>query len=103
MTDAPASPAVRRAPELRLEAIVKTFGQTIALDRASLVIRPGTVHALLDENGAGKTTLMRVAFRLLQPDSGQVLLDSRSERFRSPADAIRAGIGMVHQHFTSVA
>ena len=92
----------RRAPELRLEGIVKNFGPTRALDRASLTIQPGSVHALLGENGAGKTTLMRVAFGLLQPDSGQILLDSQRERFRSPADAIRAGIGMVHQHFTNV-
>jgi len=102
MTGAPASPAARRAPELRLEGIVKNFGRTRALDRASLVIRPGSVHALLGENGAGKTTLMRVAFGLLQPDSGEILLDARSQRIRSPADAIRAGIGMVHQHFTNV-
>ena len=94
--------AFRTAPELRLEGIVKNFGPTPALDHASLVLRPGSVHALLGENGAGKTTLMRVAFGLLQPDSGEILLDSRRERFRSPADAIRAGIGMVHQHFTNV-
>jgi len=95
-------PGLRRAPELRLEGIVKNFGATRALDHASLAVPPGSVHALLGENGAGKTTLMRVAFGLLQPDSGQILLDSQSERFRSPADAIRAGIGMVHQHFTNV-
>ena len=94
--------AFRTAPELRLEGIVLNFGPTRALDHASLVLRPGSVHALLGENGAGKTTLMRVAFGLLQPDSGEILLDSRRERFRSPADAIRAGIGMVHQHFTNV-
>jgi simple sugar transport system ATP-binding protein len=60
------------------------------------------VHAVLGENGAGKTTLMRVAFGLLQPDAGRVLLDEHEVRFGSPADAITAGIGMVHQHFTNV-
>jgi simple sugar transport system ATP-binding protein len=60
------------------------------------------VHAVLGENGAGKTTLMRVAFGLLQPDAGRVVVDGREVRFESPADAIAAGIGMVHQHFTNV-
>lgn len=96
------SPHSRRAPELRLEGIVKDFRRTRALDRASLTVRPGRIHALLGENGAGKTTLMRLAFGLLQPDAGDILLDGRSVRFQSPADAIRAGIGMVHQHFTNV-
>lgn len=90
------------APELRLDSIVKLFGSTRALDGASMTIRPHTVHALLGENGAGKTTLMRVTFGLLRADKGRVLLDGRETNFRSPADAISAGIGMVHQHFTNV-
>jgi len=90
------------APSLRLEQIVKRFGSARALDGADLWVRPGTVHAVLGENGAGKTTLMRVAFGLLQPDTGRVLVDGREARFESPADAIAAGIGMVHQHFTNV-
>lgn len=102
MTVAVQSSAPRRAPELRLEGIVKDFGRTRALDHASLTIRPGSIHALLGENGAGKTTLMRLAFGLIQPDDGNILLDRRNVRFRSPAEAIRAGIGMVHQHFTNV-
>jgi general nucleoside transport system ATP-binding protein len=95
-------PAPHVAPELRLENIVKVFGSTYALDGASLTVRPSTVHAVLGENGAGKTTLMRVAFGLLEPDAGSLLLDERETRFRSPADAIKAGIGMVHQHFSNV-
>jgi len=98
----PDGPAPHVAPELRLENIVKVFGSTHALDGASLRVRPSTVHAVLGENGAGKTTLMRVAFGLLEPDAGLLLLDERETRFRSPADAIKAGIGMVHQHFTNV-
>jgi simple sugar transport system ATP-binding protein len=90
------------APSLHLENIVKTFGATRALDAAELSVRPGTVHALLGENGAGKTTLMRVAFGLLHPDAGRILLDDREVGFASPADAIAAGIGMVHQHFTNI-
>ena len=102
MTDVMRNPASRRAPELCLQEIVKSFGRTRALDHASLTVRPGSIHALLGENGAGKTTLMRLAFGLIQPDDGNILLDQRSVRFRSPADAIRAGIGMVHQHFTNI-
>ena len=102
MSDGPSSPQSRRAPELRLEGIVKDFRRTRALDRASFTVRPGKIHALLGENGAGKTTLMRLAYGLLQPDAGEIVLDGRRVRFQSPADAIRAGIGMVHQHFTNV-
>lgn len=102
MSAAPLGTGPARAPELRLQGIVKWFGQVRALDEANLVVRPGRVHALLGENGAGKTTLMHIVFGLLQPNDGLVLLDGRSVRFRSPADAIRAGIGMVHQHFTNV-
>ncbi|GAC1647471.1 MAG: ABC transporter ATP-binding protein [Gemmatimonadaceae bacterium] len=78
------------------------FGVTQALDGASLTVSRGTVHALLGENGAGKTTLMRVAFGLLRPDTGRLRVHGRTVRFASPADAIAAGIGMVHQHFTLV-
>ena len=59
-------------PLLALEAIAKRYGGVDALAGASLVVRPGTVHALLGENGAGKTTLMRVAFGLVKPDSGAI-------------------------------
>ncbi|HKW11025.1 MAG TPA: ATP-binding cassette domain-containing protein, partial [Gemmatimonadaceae bacterium] len=93
---------LRSAPALRLEDIAKNFGSTRALDAARLVVAPGTVHAVLGENGAGKTTLMRIAFGLLQPDAGRIILDDREMRFDSPARAIDAGIGMVHQHFTNV-
>jgi simple sugar transport system ATP-binding protein len=93
---------VDAAPALALAHIVKRFGTTTALDDASFELRPGTVHALLGENGAGKTTLMHVAFGLVRPDSGAILLGGRAARLRSPADAIAAGIGMVHQHFTLV-
>lgn len=91
-----------RAQELRLDQVVKRFGAVRALDGATLTVTPGTIHALLGENGAGKTTLMRIAFGMIQPDAGQLLLDNRSTRFSTPAEAISAGIGMVHQHFTNV-
>jgi ABC-type uncharacterized transport system ATPase subunit len=82
--------------------VVKRFGTVAALDGASLSVRPGTVHALLGENGAGKTTLMRIAFGMIRPDAGQLMMHGRRVAWHSPADAITAGIGMVHQHFTLV-
>jgi simple sugar transport system ATP-binding protein len=93
---------VSHPPALALDGIVKRFGGAVALDGASLAVRRGSLHAVLGENGAGKTTLMRVAFGMLAPDAGTVSLDGAPRRFGSPAEAIAAGIGMVHQHFTIV-
>jgi simple sugar transport system ATP-binding protein len=87
---------------LSLEGITRRFGSVLALDDASLQVRPGTVHAMLGENGAGKTTLMRVAFGLLRPDAGTLRFGGNVHRLASPADALALGIGMVHQHFTLV-
>jgi simple sugar transport system ATP-binding protein len=88
--------------ELELKGITRRFGPLVANDRIDLVVKPGQVHALLGENGAGKSTLMNVLYGLLQPDEGQVLIDGKPAHFRSPKDAIAAGIGMVHQHFMLV-
>jgi simple sugar transport system ATP-binding protein len=73
-----------------------------ALRGADFASAPGEVHALLGENGAGKTTLMHIAAGLLQPDAGEVLVDGQARPALSPRAARRLGIGMVHQHFTSV-
>jgi simple sugar transport system ATP-binding protein len=87
---------------LSLVGIRKRYGNVVALDNANLSIQPGTIHALLGENGAGKTTLLRIAYGLTMPDEGAIQVDGRHLRIRSPADAIRSGIGMVQQHFTLV-
>ncbi len=89
-------------PILELSNIHKRFGTVQALTAAGLVVRAGEVHALLGENGAGKTTLMHVASGMLAPDSGEILIDGVPRRLRSPRDARGAGIGLVHQHFTSI-
>jgi general nucleoside transport system ATP-binding protein len=89
-------------PMLAFEGIGKRFGDVVALDDASLTIRPGTVHALLGENGAGKTTLMRIAYGMVSPDRGVLRIDGQPVRLSAPADAIARGVGMVHQHFTLV-
>ncbi len=85
--------------KLELRGITKRFGSLVANDKINLTVEPGQIHALLGENGAGKTTLMNVLYGLSQPDEGEVVIDGRPVKFRSPADAIAAGIGMVHQHF----
>ena len=95
--------AVREDDALALLGVSKRFGGSVALDQADLRVRAGTIHALLGENGAGKTTLMRIAFGLVRPDAGVVVVGGRQVTLRSPADAIAAGIGMVHQHYTNVA
>jgi simple sugar transport system ATP-binding protein len=87
---------------LELVGVTKRFGAVTALDGASLAVRAGTLHAVLGENGAGKTTLLRVAFGMLAPDAGEVRVDGVGRRFASPADALRDGVAMVHQHFTIV-
>jgi simple sugar transport system ATP-binding protein len=88
--------------ELELKGITKRFGTLVANDHIDLTVAPGQVHALLGENGAGKSTLMNVLYGLLQADQGQILLDGKPATFRTPKDAINAGIGMVHQHFMLV-
>ena len=91
-----------RTPAISLQHITRRCGAVIANNDVTLDIVPGRIHALVGENGAGKTTLMRIAYGLLTPDSGQVTIDGRPVHFRRPADAMRHGIGMVHQHFMLV-
>jgi len=87
---------------IELRGIVKRFPRVIANDGIDLTVEPGEIHALLGENGAGKTTLMNILYGLYSPDAGTIAIDGRPVAFASPADAIRAGIGMVHQQFLLV-
>jgi len=82
--------------------IVKQFPGVRANDGVSLDVRSGEVHAILGENGAGKSTLMRQLYGMYQPDEGEIRINGEPVLFRSPADAIRTGIGMIHQHFMLV-
>ncbi|MEM3544996.1 MAG: ABC transporter ATP-binding protein [Nitrososphaerota archaeon] len=83
---------------MEVRGITKRFpGGVVALDHVDLEIRPGEIHAVLGENGAGKTTLMNILFGVLQPDEGEIYINGRRVRFRSPLDAMNMGIGMVHQ------
>ena len=87
---------------LELRGITKRFGDVVANDHIDLTVEPGEIHALLGENGAGKTTLMNILYGMLQPDEGEIVIDGVPTVCRSPADAIKLGIGMVHQHFMLV-
>ena len=84
---------------LELRGITKQFPGVLANDHIDLDLRPGEVHALLGENGAGKSTLMNILYGLYKPDEGDIVVKGKRMTFRSPHEAIPAGIGMVHQHF----
>ncbi len=88
--------------EVELRGITKRFPGVVAAEGVDVSVHSGEVHALLGENGAGKSTLMNILFGLYRPDEGEILLDGTPLAARSPADAIAAGIGMVHQHFMLV-
>jgi general nucleoside transport system ATP-binding protein len=87
---------------LEIRGLTKRFGGFTANEAIDLTVEPGEIHCLLGENGAGKSTLMNMLYGLLDPDAGEILLDGKRVHFRSPGDAIEAGIGMVHQHFMLV-
>ena len=84
---------------LRMENIQKFYGRLCANDHVNLSLGEGEVLAVIGENGAGKTTLMKVLYGLEQPSAGRILLNDAEVHFRGPSDAVKAGIGMVQQHF----
>ncbi|HYN84493.1 MAG TPA: ABC transporter ATP-binding protein [Pyrinomonadaceae bacterium] len=87
---------------LELREITKRFGDVLANDRVSVRVEPGTIHAIVGENGAGKSTAMRIAYGFYTADSGEILVDGQVRSIQTPHDAIRLGVGMVHQHFMLV-
>ncbi len=84
---------------VELRGITKRFPGVVANRDIEISVRQGSVHAIVGENGAGKSTLMKILYGMEHPDEGSIMVDGREVTFSSPADAINAGIGMVHQHF----
>lgn len=84
---------------IEMKNITKKFGTFKANDNISLKVCKGEVHALLGENGAGKSTLMNILYGLYKADEGEILIEGKKVNIQSPTDAIKNGIGMVHQHF----
>jgi ABC-type uncharacterized transport system ATPase subunit len=91
-----------RISKVEVRGIVKRFPGVVANDHIDFEVKAGEVHALLGENGAGKTTLMRILYGLYQPDEGKIMIDGQPVIINSPADSIRLGLGMIHQHFMLV-
>ena len=89
-------------PMLDMRGITKRFPGVIANEDVDLVVQPGHVHTLLGENGAGKSTLVKILYGLYRQDEGTVTIQGEQVEVTSPADAIRHGIGMIHQHFMLV-
>lgn len=87
---------------VQMKGIIKTFGTMTALSAVDLNVKKQTIHAILGENGAGKSTLMNVLYGLYQADEGEIFINGKQVNIANPADAIKHGIGMVHQHFMLV-
>ena len=87
---------------IEMREITKVFGEFVANDKINLELRKGEIHALLGENGAGKSTLMNMLAGLLEPTSGEIVVNGQVVELDSPSKAASLGIGMVHQHFMLV-
>ena len=96
------APVARRALGIEAVSMTKRFGDFVALDRVSLKVAPGSVHALLGENGAGKSTLVKCIMGYYQPDEGGVIVGDHEQPIGNPRAAHALGLGMVYQHFTLV-
>src|SRR4051812_27862130 len=89
-------------PVLELQGVARRFGPVQALDGVDVTVRAGEIHALVGENGAGKSTLVNVVAGLVHPNAGEIRLDGRPVRWPDRRAAARAGVGVVHQHFSLV-
>ena len=88
-----------QTPAIELHGVTKRYPGVVANKDVSLEVMPAEVHAVVGENGAGKSTLMKIIYGMVRPDEGTIKINGQETHFRSPKDAIDAGIGMVHQHF----
>jgi general nucleoside transport system ATP-binding protein len=89
-------------PVLEVRNITKRFPGVLANDHISFTLEAGEIHTFLGENGAGKSTLMNILYGLYDPDEGEIFINGKQVSIRGPNDAIRQGLGMVHQHFMLV-
>jgi ABC-type uncharacterized transport system ATPase subunit len=96
------SDTLKNMPVVQMRGIVKRFPGVLANDHVNFELKQGEIHALLGENGAGKSTLMNILCGLYRQDAGSILVEDKPAEFFSPRDAIKFGIGMVHQHFMLV-
>ena len=87
---------------LEMRNISKSFPGVKALDKVSLTVRAGTVHALMGENGAGKSTLMKSLFGMYNPDEGEIFLEGQPIKFTTAKQALEQGVAMVHQELNQV-
>lgn len=85
--------------QVELRGLAKSFGPVRANEGVNLAVRKGSIHAIVGENGAGKSTAMKMLYGQYRPDEGSIFVAGEERHWRSPADAIAAGVGMVHQHF----
>ena len=90
------------APAIELRGISKAFGPVQANRDISIRVMPGTIHGIIGENGAGKSTLMSILYGFYKADAGEILIHGREAKITDSQAAIRAGIGMVFQHFKLV-
>ena len=86
-------------PAVEMKGITKTFGELRANDSVDLIVKKGEIHAVVGENGAGKSTLMNILYGMYHPDEGTIKINGNVAAVPSPQEAIKLGIGMVHQHF----
>jgi methyl-galactoside transport system ATP-binding protein len=87
---------------LQVHGLSKSFPGVLALDKVSINVRPGSVHALMGENGAGKSTLMKCLFGIYESDSGEIILDGETVKFNDSRQALKAGISMIHQELLPI-
>ena len=86
-------------PAIQLRNLTRRFGPIIACNEVNLQVQLGSIHGLIGENGAGKSTAMKLLYGMYRPDAGEIWVHGKQRHWASPANAIAAGIGMVHQHF----
>ena len=87
---------------VEMRDVTKRFGDVLANDSITLAVESGSIHAIIGENGAGKSTAMNILYGFYSADSGEILIAGQPRSIENPGDAIRLGLGMVHQHFMLV-